>query len=85
MTTTASTVLPTNLLHACCLATDVKGGTIHQFLPSLAWRKMYGASAQGLGACYSLDLAGKSIGWIQCRRPELPAIEPSMAIAWARW
>lgn len=83
--TAPAAVLPVNLLHSCCLASGVKGGTIHEFLPNLSWRRMYGPEAQGLGSCYSLDLSGKSIGWLQCHRSELPAIDPSMVICWARW
>ena len=69
----------TSLLDACCTATGVQGGTIHQYLPRLGW--WYQGNVARQGPTWHLCLDGElSIGWYAGLKRHLPTIEPGLCV-----
>ena len=79
--TSEGSIRPANLLDACCRWTGCQGGTIHEYLPRLHWNRAGGPCVRGMGPVpvWHLELDGYSIGWTQCRKSELPAIQPDLS------
>lgn len=72
---------PVSLLDACCFWDRCQGGTIHAYLPRLKWVRATGACVRGMGPIpvWHLELDGREIGWTQCRKADLPAIDPHLS------
>ncbi len=82
---------PTDLLDACLFWTGKQGGTVHQFLPYLFWKKNKKTNFHDRMPYWTLWLGdpdnlreSTDLGWIACLKKDLPRIEPSMRIYWNR-
>lgn len=67
---------PENLLDACLFWDRCQGGTIHQYLPRLRYRRASGSSSRGMeGPVWDVLLDECSIGWACGPKSELPPID----------